>query len=313
MNPDEIWCNLSAYESNRMLPGVLSDTELGRDLLDQDVMLKGLTASLLHPDNHVGREYWKEASNRIAGYLGTSFLPISIFQKVWIKPAEAQVYETKMPESFQESDAEILKILSTERGNFAYVTKAMLGVHSEEDIVALQAYMSHQNFPLSGVTTEQQQKINEIAVATFREVVIPVIEEEVNERQNFRKLRQIFASCILSKWFRDTFSGRVGYKSIVESGAALRCAVDVAVEKAGEIVLGDVVVLSRGATLTDAKVPSENPYQDFTIPLNRLYYSKYIRLFHRGLFDVVRPADIDGSTARQFRRYSSGAIDLSAL
>src|SRR5262249_42594475 len=57
--PDEFqWVNLSAYEADRMLPVEPSGTKMGRHLLAQDCMLKRLTASFMHPDSPVGREYW---------------------------------------------------------------------------------------------------------------------------------------------------------------------------------------------------------------------------------------------------------------
>ena len=67
------------------------------------------------------------------------------------------------------------------------------------------------------------------------------------------------------------------------------------------------------AAAASAKVVTKTKYQDFTILLNREYFSKYITLFRRGLFDVVRPAETGGDTNRRYRRYFSGAMDLRAL
>ncbi len=43
------WVNLSPYEKKRVLPAELSKTELGRDMLAQDYLLKQVTASFLNP------------------------------------------------------------------------------------------------------------------------------------------------------------------------------------------------------------------------------------------------------------------------
>ena len=43
---EELWVNLSPYESDRIIPESFGLTEMGRDLLAQDYMLKQLTASL---------------------------------------------------------------------------------------------------------------------------------------------------------------------------------------------------------------------------------------------------------------------------
>jgi len=73
---DNLWVNLSAYESNRMLPKELEGTEMGRDMLAQDCLLKQFTASLLHPDNYVGRQYWNEVYKKAEEIFGTVEIPI---------------------------------------------------------------------------------------------------------------------------------------------------------------------------------------------------------------------------------------------
>ncbi len=46
----DLWVNLSPYEKNRIVPEALGQTDLGRDLLAQDYILKQLTASLIYPE-----------------------------------------------------------------------------------------------------------------------------------------------------------------------------------------------------------------------------------------------------------------------
>ena len=45
---DDIWVNLSPHEKNRIIPDVLAQTELGRDMLAQDFTLKQLTATMMN-------------------------------------------------------------------------------------------------------------------------------------------------------------------------------------------------------------------------------------------------------------------------
>ena len=47
---EEMWVNLSPYEKNRIIPKAFGQTEMGRDLLVQDYLLKQLTASLIYPE-----------------------------------------------------------------------------------------------------------------------------------------------------------------------------------------------------------------------------------------------------------------------
>ena len=46
----DLWVNLSPYEKDRIAPVAFARTEMGRDLLAQDYLLKQLTASLMYPD-----------------------------------------------------------------------------------------------------------------------------------------------------------------------------------------------------------------------------------------------------------------------
>lgn len=79
--PDEkIWVNLSPYEKNRIIDETVASTEIGKTLLEQDYLLKQLSASLTHPETNTGRQYWQQ--------------PIQeIFSKIWIKPKNVHVYD----------------------------------------------------------------------------------------------------------------------------------------------------------------------------------------------------------------------------
>jgi hypothetical protein len=59
MPEDEMWVNLSPYEKDEIIPKKLQHTEIGQDLLEQDYLLKQLTASLIYPEDELGREFWK--------------------------------------------------------------------------------------------------------------------------------------------------------------------------------------------------------------------------------------------------------------
>ena len=45
-----LWVNLSPYEKDRIIPQSFGLTEMGRDLLAEDYMLKQITASLMYPE-----------------------------------------------------------------------------------------------------------------------------------------------------------------------------------------------------------------------------------------------------------------------
>ncbi len=81
---DQLWVNLSPYEENRIIPEELGKTELGRDMLAQDYMLKQLTASLMYPEKDIGNEFWDRVYTKAHEKFGSTEIPTNTFNKVWI-------------------------------------------------------------------------------------------------------------------------------------------------------------------------------------------------------------------------------------
>ncbi len=171
----DLWVNLSPYEKNRMVPAALGQTDLGRDLLAQDYILKQLTASLIYPERDLGRKFWSKVYAKAQTQFGTTNVPVNTFNKVWILPDQAQVFEN---------------------GAAAYVTKSTLKVMLDEDYLALQ---KHVPSPSMGRVRE-----GGIASQIIRQIVLPEITKEVNTGKNFAPLRQIYQALILAKWYKET-------------------------------------------------------------------------------------------------------------
>ena len=91
----DLWVNLSPYEKDRMVPSALGQTDLGRDLLAQDYILKQLTASLIYPEKDLGKEFWSRVYAKAQQQFGTTNVPVNTFNKVWILPDQAQVLRLK--------------------------------------------------------------------------------------------------------------------------------------------------------------------------------------------------------------------------
>lgn len=130
---------------------------MGRDLLAQDYLLKQITASLVYPEGEIGKKFWKrvyelaqrqpgdmmeppkgadscpqagcQATQRLSAKApqGNNPMPRSIqqtinlntFNKVWIVPNKAVVYENA-------------------KAGTAYVVESSLKVMTEQDYVAIQ-------------------------------------------------------------------------------------------------------------------------------------------------------------------------------
>ncbi|MBZ0166778.1 MAG: hypothetical protein K8I00_08215, partial [Candidatus Omnitrophica bacterium] len=171
---DQLWVNLSPYESDRIIPGSLGETELGRDMLAQDYLLKQLTASMIYPEDALGAAFWERVYQRAQNEFGATDIPLNTFNKVWIVPERAAV-------SVHEQSV--------------FVVDCHLKVMLEEDYLALAQHTAEQPGDpdvMTGVTS-----------AVVREVLLPEIEKEINTGATFANLRQIFHSVILASWYKQ--------------------------------------------------------------------------------------------------------------
>lgn len=179
----DLWVNLSPYEKDRMVPDALGQTDLGRDLLAQDYILKQLTASLIYPEKDLGKEFWAKVYKKAQEQFGTTNIPVNTFNKVWILPDQAQVFENK---------------------NAAYVTKSTLKVMLDEDYLALEKGLSSPKVSIGDPGRGNSKDVNSLGSQIVREIILPEIEKEVNTGTNFAPLRQIYQALILAKWYKET-------------------------------------------------------------------------------------------------------------
>jgi len=179
--PDEdMWVNLSPYEKDRITSQALGETELGRDLLAQDYMLKQLSASLVYPEKELGKDFWKRVHTKARDQFGTDKIPVNTFNKVWIVPEYAKLYE---------------------HNGKVFILENRLKVMLDSDYFAMQnnrgsSLMVHGMDEPSAISYEQSE-------AVIRELIIPEIEREVNEGKTFANLRQIYNSMLLATWYKQ--------------------------------------------------------------------------------------------------------------
>jgi hypothetical protein len=98
---------------------------------------------------------------------------VNTFNKVWIVPDQAYVYES---------------------GNTAYILKSHLKVMLEEDYLSLKKH--------AGIMPGQASNAHIIGSQVIREIILPELEHEVNEGKNFAALRQMFSGMILATWYK---------------------------------------------------------------------------------------------------------------
>ncbi len=181
----DLWVNLSPYEKDRIIPKSFGLTEMGRDLLAEDYMLKQITASLIYPEGEIGKKFWQRIYEEAAKKFGTTNIPVNTFNKVWIVPEKAVVYENA-------------------QSGTAYVVESKLKVMLEQDYLSL----SHNVIPDTSIVIpaeagiHNKNNINALGSNIVREIVLPELNKEVNEGKNFSQLRQVYNSLILAAWYK---------------------------------------------------------------------------------------------------------------
>jgi len=269
----DLWVNLSPYEKDRIIPNSFGLTEMGRDLLAEDYMLKQITASLIYPQDKVGKRFWERVYEEAEKKFGTTNIPVNTFNKVWIVPEKAVVYENAKTET-------------------AYVVEAKLKVMLEEDYLAL----SQNQMPTRGHVPEgalspsrlpselamnvkapqgNNCSTNAIGSQIIREIVIPELTKEVNENKNFAQLRQVYSSLILATWYK---------KKIKDS------------------ILAEAYNDKNKIQGLSVRAQNFVSVQDI--------YQRYLQAFKKGVFNYIKE-EIDPMTRTVIpRKYFSGGADL---
>jgi hypothetical protein len=84
VQPSRFWVNLNPDEPNRVIDPNLAQTDVGRVLLESDLLLKKSGTKLIDPNSTVGAEFWRRMR---AANLG------AFCKRDWIVPKEAVVRE----------------------------------------------------------------------------------------------------------------------------------------------------------------------------------------------------------------------------
>ncbi len=259
---DDLWVNLSPYEKDRIIPDELGKTELGRDMLAQDYILKQLTASLIYPEKELGKEFWDKVYKQAKEKFGTTEIPVDTFNKVWILPETATVYE---------------------HGSTVYIVEAKLKVMLDSDYLA----MGHNVTKSQSHTTNTGDVVTGDRVTTeiVKEIILPAIEKEVNEGQNFAPLRQIYHSLILAKWYKETIKNSLLSKVYVDKK------------------------LINGIRLEDGQWKGEDgSIIDSQSSIVDQIYNQYMEAYKKGVFNYIKE-DYDRLSNETIpRKYFSGGI-----
>ncbi len=274
----EMWVNLSPYEKDRIVPEAFGQTEMGRDLLAQDYLLKQLTSSLMYPEQSLGKKFWAEIYKQAREKFGTTDIPVDTFNKVWIVPAKAVVYEKPKVAGNKSSDEAV-----------AYVVEARLKVMLESDYVAMshQKDMAEPPAPAGDLAEDHAQiepsplwggngRGSDLAKCIIRQIIIPVLEKEINEGKNFARLRQVYNSLILATWYKKKVMGALNNSPL-------------------GFYVGQNKV--QGVTIDDPKEAEK-------------IWGRYVEAFQKGAYNFIRE-EYDPATQETVpRKYFAGGVQI---
>ena len=278
--PDkDLWVNLSPYEKDRIIPNSFGLTEMGRDLLAEDYMLKQITASLIYPEGPTGKIFWQRIYTESARRYGTTNIPVNTFNKVWIMPERAIVYENA-------------------KAGTAFVIESRLKVMLEQDYLSLQKHqrqpddtptrglvqknLSPSRWPIEqplhlkatqGNNFSTNDSTNQLGSEILRQIIIPELTKEINENKNFAQLRQVYNSLILAQWYKNKIKDSI-LAQVYEDGNKLK----------------------------------GNPPNDLGA-----IYQRYIQAFKKGAFNYIKE-DVDPITQERIpKKYFSGGVAFNGI
>ncbi len=286
---EQMWVNLSPHEKDRIISENLGATEMGKDMLAQDYILKQLTASLMYPEKELGQKFWDRVYKKAREQYGTTEIPVDTFNKVWIMPDKAVVYEHEGSVFVVESHLKVMleQDYVASQHNLAETPASLFpdgkpeGKQQglEEDYEAMQQETEDQRLKTKDFQSNTRESSvispqSSVPSAIIKEVILPAIEQEVNEGKSFANLRQIYHSMILATWYK---------KNLRES------------------LLGQVYVdkgKTRGVDLKDHGV-------------NQKIYEQYLEAFKKGVYNYIKE-DVDPLTQEIIPRkyFSGGAVGL---
>ena len=293
----DMWVNLSPYEKDRIVPESFGQTEMGRDLLAEDYILKQITASLIYPEDAIGKRFWKRVYEESQRKFGNTNIPVNTFNKVWIVPHKAVVYENAKAKTAYVVESSLKVML--EQDYLAMDKNKDLGVvqspvqEAKEFVITRSAVtkqslkeQSNNLVKIATTPTGSRNDISTIGSQIVREVIIPELTKEINQGQNFANLRQVYNSLILAAWYK---------KKIKDS-----ILVQVYTDK------NKVKGLEYKSYISDSpshKGEGNNDVNDI--------YDRYLQAFKKGAYNYIKEEQDPITNQAIPKKYFSGGLEMN--
>ncbi len=173
--PDSMfWVNLRPDSPDSVIDPHLARTDIGKIMLEADLMLKKDLAGLTDPGTAQGREYWNKLYSKAEDIFKSEDAEIPSLTRPWIVPGEIILRETPTG---------------------AYIYKASLKVCLEQDHI--------KDSPFYRFDDPRLKELNDYSSGLIRELIIPRLTREVNSSKRYAPLRQVYYSLVLAQWFKQ--------------------------------------------------------------------------------------------------------------
>lgn len=213
--PESFWVNLAPTESDRVIEGELGRTDVGKTLLEADLLLKQTAARLLHPDHPLGARFWDE----LYGWVGARGAKLCHSFRQWIVPGVARLQLQRDPPDSAARDGTCDAHTGAHTGAdtstscasspspraLLHVLRAPLAVKQEAEFAAGGSGLAPIALDAEGATRELCRGADPSARAKagelFETIILPELERAVNESPEYDTLRAIFAWRVVSEFY----------------------------------------------------------------------------------------------------------------
>jgi hypothetical protein len=196
---DKFWVNLNPWEPDRIIEEELSQSEVGRIMLEADLQMKKDFSNYINPcNNEMSNDLWNNLDNKreilvqrcMSKYPGeiqnknnVNFRPAT---RLWITPDKIFTYS---------NDSQI------------YIINATLTIQSEADANHSSFVIYNQNVrTLSKGCLEELNKSSKEYGEYFKErvdhTVLPSVIADVNYGDKYENLREIYVALALAQWYK---------------------------------------------------------------------------------------------------------------
>ncbi|WP_459545843.1 hypothetical protein [Nocardia sp. X0981] len=180
--PSAFTVNLNPDEPDRIIDSEFGRTDAGRVLLEADLAMKRLVARFIHPDTPSGRTYWAALHGETK----------CVSMRQWIVPATATVRDS---------------------GNELYILDTPLEVKMESDVIATPGVGGIGGCGGQDTATTRHNE------SVYRTMILPRIQDAVNNAPEYADLRRVYASRVAAEWFRDRSTTKeTAYSELIDSG-----------------------------------------------------------------------------------------------